>query len=152
MHLTWNTDVKCHFDVGKMSSALSAKGARCKKYKSFMRNITGSKITCFWTSTFKQWILTINQYKEWSFDRICKVQLSDEKKILMDKSILERYRKYKCCVFIDFEYICKLMKLGIRDSNRTRIDLSFPGWSLLKFEKKNSSTEKSVRSYLKRNQ
>ena len=23
----------------------------------------------------------------------------------MDKSMLERYPKYKCCVFIDFEYI-----------------------------------------------
>ena len=23
----------------------------------------------------------------------------------MDKSMLKRYRKYKCCVFIDFEYI-----------------------------------------------
>ena len=53
---------------------------------------------------FKRCILTINQYKEWSFDRVCKVQLSDEIEILMDKSMLERYRKYKCCVFIDFEY------------------------------------------------
>ena len=33
-----------------------------------------------------------------------KVQLSDENKILMDKSMLERHRKYKCCVFIDFVY------------------------------------------------
>ena len=44
-------------------------------YKSFMRNITRSQITCFWTSTFKQCILTINQYKGWSFDRICTVVL-----------------------------------------------------------------------------
>ena len=43
-----------------------------QKYKSLKRNITGSQITCFWTSTFKQCILTINQYK------ICQVQLSDE--------------------------------------------------------------------------
>ena len=52
-----------------------------------------------------QCILTINHYKEWSFDRICKVQLSDENEILMNKSMLERYRKYNCCVFIEFEYI-----------------------------------------------
>ena len=70
-----------------------------------MRYITGSQITCFRTSTFKQGILTIDQYKELSFDRICKVQLSDENKILMDKSMFEGYRKYKCCIFIDFEYI-----------------------------------------------
>ena len=70
-----------------------------------MRNITGSQITYFITSTFKQCILTINQYKDWSFNRICKVHLSDENKMLMDKSMFERYRKYKCCVFIDFEYI-----------------------------------------------
>ena len=75
-----------------------------QNYKSLKRNITGSQITCFWTSTFKQYILTINQYKGWSFDRICKIQLSDENKFLIDNSILERYRKYKCCVFIDFEY------------------------------------------------
>ena len=79
-----------------------------QKYKSLMRNITGSQITCFWKSTFKQCILTINQYKEWSFDTICKAQLSDENKILMDKSMLQRYRKYKCCVFIDFEYMYEL--------------------------------------------
>ena len=46
-----------------------------------------------------------NQFKDLSFDTRCKVQLSDENKILMDKSLFERYRKYKCCVFIDFEYI-----------------------------------------------
>ena len=33
--------------------------------------------------------------------------MSDENKSLMDKSMLERYRKYKCCVFIDFEHIYK---------------------------------------------
>ena len=33
--------------------------------------------------------------------------MSDENKILVDKSMLERYRKCKCCVFIDFEYIFK---------------------------------------------
>ena len=71
-----------------------------------MRNITGSQITCFWTSTFKQCILSINEYNEWSFDSIWKVQMSDENKILIVKSMLKRYRKYKCCVFIDFEYIC----------------------------------------------
>ena len=54
-----------------------------------MRNITEGQITCFWTSTFQQCILTVNQYKECSFDSICKVKLSDENKILMDKSILE---------------------------------------------------------------
>ena len=32
--------------------------------------------------------------------------MSDENKISNDKSILEKYRKYECCVFIDFEYIC----------------------------------------------
>ena len=37
-----------------------------------------------------------------------KVQLSDENQILIDKSMLERYRKYKCCVFIDFEYMIPL--------------------------------------------
>ena len=78
---------------------------KMQKYKSLMRSITGSQITCFWSSTNKQCILSINQYKEWSSDRICKVQLSDENKILMVKSMLGRYRKYKCCVFIDFEYI-----------------------------------------------
>ena len=36
---------------------------------------------------------------------MCTVQSSDENKILIDKSMLERYRKYECCVFIDFEYI-----------------------------------------------
>ena len=49
--------------------------------------------------------MTFNQYKEYSFDRIGKAQLSDENKLFIDKSMLERYRKYKCCVFIDFEYI-----------------------------------------------
>ena len=34
------------------------------------------------------------------------MQLSDQNKILKDKSMLERYRKYKCWVFIDFEYTC----------------------------------------------
>ena len=48
--------------------------------------------------------MTFNQYKEYSFDRIGKAQLSDENKLFIDKSMLERYRKYKCCVFIDFEY------------------------------------------------
>ena len=33
------------------------------------------------------------------------LQFSDENNILIDKSILERYRKCMCCVFIDFEYI-----------------------------------------------
>ena len=79
-----------------------------QKYKSFMRNITGSQITCFWTSTFKQCILTINQFKELYFDRKCKVQLSDENKTLIDKSMYKEYRKYKCCGFIDFEYSWKL--------------------------------------------
>ena len=74
-------------------------------FKSFMRNITGSQITCFVTSTFKQYLLTINHYKDWSFDRKGNVQFSDENKILMDKSMFERYRKCKCCVFIDFEYM-----------------------------------------------
>ena len=46
-----------------------------------------------------------NQYEELSFDIIYKVQLSNENKILMDKSKLGRFRKHKCCVFIDFEYI-----------------------------------------------
>ena len=45
------------------------------------------------------------QHKELSLDRICKVKLSDENKILIDKSMLESYRKYKCGVFIDFEHI-----------------------------------------------
>ena len=80
-----------------------------------MRNITGSQITCFRTSTLKQRILTINQYKELSFDRICKVQLSDENKVLMDNSMFERYRKYKCCVFIDFEYISITHLLSSRE-------------------------------------
>ena len=79
-----------------------------QQYKSFMWNITGSQKTCSWSSTFKQSILTINQYKDSSFDRICKVKLSDENKNLIDKCMLERYRKYKCCVFIDSEYICNL--------------------------------------------
>ena len=48
-------------------------------------------------------------YKEWSFGRICKVQLCDENKNLMDKSILEKYRKFKCCVFINFEYMLNQM-------------------------------------------
>ena len=75
-----------------------------QNHKPLMRNITGSQITCLRTSTFKQYILTINQYKEYSLDRKCKAKLSDEKIILIDKSMLEKYRKYKCCVFIDFEY------------------------------------------------
>ena len=75
-----------------------------QKYKSLMRNITGNQKTCFRSNTIKQCILTINHYKECSFDRICKAQLSDKNKILMETSMLERYRKYKCCVFIDFEY------------------------------------------------
>ena len=53
------------------------------KYKSLMRNISGSRITCSGTSTFKQCILTINQYKESSFDRICKERLYDENNILI---------------------------------------------------------------------
>ena len=73
--------------------------------------------------------MTISQYKEWSVDRICKDLLSDENKILMDKSmldqlydenkilsdkaILEKYRKYKCWVFIDFEYIKKKERLSL---------------------------------------
>ena len=28
----------------------------------------------------------------------------DENTILMNKSMFEKYQKYKCCVFIDFEY------------------------------------------------
>ena len=78
-----------------------------QKFKSLMQNITGSRITCFVASTFKQCILTINYYKDWSFDRICKVQLPYENKMLLGKSINERYRKYKCCVFIDFEYMIR---------------------------------------------
>ena len=33
------------------------------------------------------------------------MQLSDENKILMDEFMLERYRKYKCCVYIAYEYV-----------------------------------------------
>ena len=86
-----------------MLSTKSAKRARWK-----------IKITCaerykesnnlFPTTTCQQCILTINQQKENIVDRICKVQLSDENKILIGKSMLKRFRKYKCCVFIDFEY------------------------------------------------
>ena len=32
-------------------------------------------------------------------------------KVVKDKSMLERYRKYKCCVFIDFEYIYLQVKI-----------------------------------------
>ena len=48
------------------------------------------------------------QYNEYSFDRICKIQLYDEKKILIDNTLLEIYQKYKCYIFIDFEYTCML--------------------------------------------
>ena len=58
----------------------------------------------FPTTTCQQCILTINQQKENIVDRICEVQLSDDNKIMIGKSMLERFRKYKCCVFIDFEY------------------------------------------------
>ena len=64
-----------------------------------MQNITESQITSFWISTFKQCILTINKYKEWSFDRICKVYVSDEHKILMDKSILQKISKIQVLRF-----------------------------------------------------
>ena len=87
-----------HFDVGKMQSTQLAKRAICK-YKSLMRNIIGSHITCFWTNTFKQCILTINQYKKLSFDRICKVQLSDENKILMDKVHVRKISKIQVLRF-----------------------------------------------------
>ena len=92
-----------------------------QKYKSLMRNITGCQITCFWTSTFKQYIFTINPFKEWSFDRKCKVQLSDENKILMVKSMLEKYRKYKCCVFIDFEYNYIVRTVSYDDRDRLKV-------------------------------
>ena len=46
--------------------------------------------------------------KSYFFYRICKVQYSDENKILIVKSMLGRYRNYKCCVFIDFEYIKRI--------------------------------------------
>ena len=52
---------------------------------------------------------------------MCKVQLSDENKILIDKSMLERYRKYKCCVFIDFEYI-------ERENRKTIVDKASSGF------------------------
>ena len=48
--------------------------------------------------------LSFNQTHKKSYDRICKVKLSNKNKILIAKSMLERYRIYKCCVFIDFEY------------------------------------------------
>ena len=47
----------------------------------------------------------------WSFDRKCKVQLSDENKILMDKTILERYRNKSVAfswissIFADIRFI-----------------------------------------------
>ena len=31
--------------------------------------------------------------------------MSDANKILIEKSMVEKNRKYKCCVFIDFEYM-----------------------------------------------
>ena len=77
-----------------------------EKYRSLVRNVTRSQITCFRKkNAFKQCILTINQHKELSVDRICKVKVSDENKILINQSMLESYQKYKCCVFIAFEYI-----------------------------------------------
>ena len=38
-------------------------------------------------------------------------QLSGENKTLIDKSMFERLWKYKCCVFIDFEYMYMYMQL-----------------------------------------
>ena len=37
--------------------------------------------------------------------------MSDENKILIDKFMLERYRKYKFCVFIDLRYKIKVYKI-----------------------------------------
>ena len=56
------------------------------------------------TSTFKQCILTISQYKEYYLIEYVNYN-SVMNKILIDQSMLERYKKYKCCLFIDFEYM-----------------------------------------------
>ena len=88
-----------------MLSTQSAKRARCKNTNHSCGTLQGVRLHVF------ERVLLNNAYwqsintKKWSFDRICKAQLSYESKTLMDKSMLERYRKCKCCVFIDFEYI-----------------------------------------------
>ena len=65
-----------------------------------IRNIKRSQITCIWkkvhlNNAYWQSINTKNDLL---------IELSGEIKTLIDKSMLEIYRKYKCCVFIDFEY------------------------------------------------
>ena len=66
-----------------------------------------------------------------------KVQLSHENKISIDKIMLERYRQYKCCVFIDFEYMycgtsCVLMcaKLKLRVQFAFFVELATNIWTI----------------------
>ena len=88
-----------------------------KNYKSLMRNITGSQITCFWTSTLNnaywQSIKTKNdlliEYVKYSclmknFDGQCHVRKIS--------------RKNKCFFFIDFEYNLQPPELEISDTYR----------------------------------
>ena len=68
------------------------------------------------------------QYEEYSLDRICKIQLSDENTI--DKTIVKKYRKYTYCVFIDFEYIyttvehVDIQDVTLRDSHNVNPNYS----------------------------
>ena len=70
------------------------------------------------------------QYKDFSLDRICKIRLSDESTILIDKTIMKKYRKYAYCVFIDFEYInttvehVDIQDVTLRDSHNANTNYS----------------------------
>ena len=64
---------------------------------------------------FKRCILTINQNKEWAFDRICKVQLSIVwgNTFLIYKSTFKRYRSYKCAFSFTLSILlCRLRSIA----------------------------------------
>ena len=78
---------------------------RQQKYKSRMRSITGSQITCFRTSTFKNahW-QSINTNNSFSIECV-KCNCLMKTKFWLASPCWKDYRQYKCCVFIDFEYV-----------------------------------------------